>query len=100
MIDINAIRPLVSDETIVLTNHLLTRMRQRGITYDTLKSTLQNGEIIEQYEEDFPFPSCLINYNNVHIVCSISDRLLYIITAYHPSPEKWENNGKTRRTNP
>jgi hypothetical protein len=97
MIDMDEIHSLISDETIILTNHLLTRMRQRGITYEALKLTLQNGEIIEQYENDFPFPSCLINFDNLHIVCSISERILYIITAYHPSSEKWENNGKTRR---
>jgi len=40
---------------------------------------------------------CLINAENLHIVCSIDKGRLYIITAYRPSQEQWENDGKKRK---
>jgi len=97
MLKIEDIRNLCTDEKIVLTEHLLTRMRQRKIRFNDIKMTIFNGDIIEQYPSDFPFPSCLINGNNIHIVCSIGDGCLYIITAYRPSIDKWEAEGKKRK---
>jgi hypothetical protein len=97
MITIADVQKLCNNETIVLTEHLLARMRQRGIKYDDLKQTIRSGEIIEQYPTDYPFPSCLISSVDLHIVCSIGESVLYIITAYRPSDEKWEKDGKTRR---
>jgi hypothetical protein len=97
MLQIENIRSLCTDDTIVLTEHLLTRMRQRQIKLINIKHTIETGEIIEQYPTDYPFPSCLINGDNIHIVCSIGEGLLYIITAYRPSPERWEDENKKRR---
>jgi hypothetical protein len=97
MISIADVQELCNDEAMILTEHLLARMRQRGIKYDDLKQTIQNGEIIEQYPTDYPFPSCLISSIDLHIVCSMGENVLYIITAYRPSGEKWEKDGKTRR---
>jgi hypothetical protein len=57
------------------------------------------GEIIEQYPTDYPFPSCLINGENIHIVCSIGEGHLYIITSYRTSPDQWEEKGRKRRGN-
>jgi len=60
-----------------------------------------NGEIIKQYPSDTPFPSCLINGDNLHIVCSIGEEMLYIITAYRPSSDIWEAGGaKKKEVNP
>ena len=59
--------------------------------------TIETGEIIKQYETDYPFPSCLINGEELHVVCSINEFNLYIITAYRPSPEKWDAGGKIRK---
>jgi len=72
-------------------------MRQRQIRLDDIKYAISEGEIIEQYIDDYPFPSCLINSEDMHIVCSIHEGHLYIITAYRPSPEQWETGGKIRK---
>jgi hypothetical protein len=98
MLLIEDIKSLCANDTIILTEHLLTRMRQRQIRLKDIKQTIENGEIIEQYPTDYPFPSCLINGDNLHIVCSIGEGRLYIITAYRPSPEQWEAEGRKRRT--
>jgi hypothetical protein len=97
MLLIEDIRSLCTDDTITLTEHLLTRMRQRQIRLKDIKYTIESGEIIEQYPTDYPFPSCLINGGGIHLVCSIGEGLLYIITAYRPSLEKWEAGGKKRK---
>ena len=97
MLHIEDVRACCTDDTIVLTEHLLTRMRQRNIKYEDIKQAIMEGEIIEQYPSDYPFPSCLINSEKIHIVCSINDGYLYIITAYQPSFDKWEAGGKIRK---
>lgn len=97
MLQMDEIRALCTDETTVLTEHLLLRMRERGIRYGDIISALATGDIIEQYETDYPFPSCLVLGNSLHVVCSIGVGMLYIITAYYPSPEKWEADGRTRK---
>ena len=97
MLQIEDIRLYCSDDAIILTEHLLTRMRQRKIRIEDIKSAIINGEIIEQYPTDYPFPSCLINGENIHIVCGLGNEQLYIITAYRPAPERWEAGGKKRK---
>lgn len=60
-----------------------------------------NGEIIEDYPNDFPFPSCLILGTNgsrkLHIVASINADMIYLITAYIPDPMKWDKDLKKRK---
>jgi len=97
MVLIEDVRAYCNDNSIVLTEHLLTRMRQRHIRLDDIKYAITKGEIIEQYPTDYPFPSCLINAENLYIVCSIGEGRLYIITAYRPSQEHWENGGRKRK---
>ena len=77
-------------------------MLQRGIKRAEIIETILNGEIIEEYMYDKPFPSCLVfghtvNNRPVHVVCSIDNEYLYIITAYIPDTIKWEKDLKTRK---
>ena len=76
---------------------------QRDIKRADVIACIQSGEIIEQYPTDKPFPSCLILGKSIldkdiHVVCGLDkDVICYIITAYYPSLEKWENDLKTRK---
>jgi len=79
--------------------HATRRMFQRVIHEDDVEKILKEGSIIEQYYDDFPFPSVLINglsARNVplHVVAAInSDELkLVIITVYQPDQLKWTDN--------
>ena len=77
------------------------RIQQRNIERGEIISAIMNGEIIEQYENDFPFPSCLvlgqIRINtDIHIVCSITDTGMALITAYYPD-ERFSEDNRTRR---
>jgi hypothetical protein len=67
MLHIDDVRLYCTDDTIVVTEHLLARMRQRHIRIEDIKHSIAGGEIIEQYPADYPFPSCLINAGNMHI---------------------------------
>ena len=69
---------------------------------DSLINKINNGEIIEQYPEDFPFPSCLIlgkTYSNqwIHLVMSDEGSMSRVITAYYPDKEKWTEDFRTRK---
>jgi hypothetical protein len=99
-VDINEIRKYCTDETIVLTQHLLSRMRERRVKYDDVVSAILSGEIIEDYPDDFPFPSCLVLSTSkypIHIVCGLGNGKLFIVTAYKPSAAEWAAGWKERK---
>ncbi|GHV32498.1 hypothetical protein FACS18949_03600 [Clostridia bacterium] len=97
MLDIADIRHCCADDTIILTRHLQLRLRERDITYDDIVGTIMNGEIIEQYPEDYPSPSCLIFFEDLHVVCGTNGEFLWLVTAYRPDPVRWESDNKTRK---
>lgn len=88
-------------EYLVITQHSRKRFQERGISIEDVRGVLQNGEIIEQYPDDKPFPSCLIlseiNGRALHVVASIDGEYIYVITAYIPSAEKWQDGWRIRR---
>ena len=100
--DIGKVKLLLEEEKIQWTNHVLVRLLQRGITQKEIENALLNGEIIEEYENDYPYPSCLVCGLNaqseiLHIVCGLAQQKLWIITAYYPDNIKWKEDFKTRR---
>ena len=103
IVDINDLRTSVKAGQIIWTEHLILRLRERNIKRADIVSCIQTGEIIEQYPDDMPFPSCLILGNNtnnspLHVVCAMNqDLCCCMISAYYPNPDKWEPNNKTRK---
>jgi hypothetical protein len=102
MYDIEEIKPLCTDENILLTAHVLNRMKKRGIQYSDMVYAIRNGEIIEQYENDTPCPSCLVlgytpSNSPLHTVLSVDGETIWIITAYYPSSDKWDDLFKNRK---
>ena len=92
MIDIDELRKINKPENIAVTEHARIRLIE----------TILNGEIIKQYEDDKPFPSCLIlgisiNNRYLHIVVSMDNSFIHLITAYYPNLEQWEPDYKTRK---
>lgn len=89
-------------KNINLTLHSLDRFRERGIHISDIQNVLLYGEIIEQYPDDYPFPSCLelglsIENKPLHVCCGVGDNKIWIITAYYPDNSKWESDNKTRK---
>ena len=102
MYTIEDFRKINKSENIVISLHGQLRLNERNITIDDVMNAIDYGEIIEQYPNDFPFPSCLIlglsiNGVYIHIVVSMNDDKIYLITAYVPNSDKWETDMKTRR---
>ncbi|MCL2002922.1 MAG: DUF4258 domain-containing protein [Oscillospiraceae bacterium] len=102
MLDIGGLRDLCHDSSIVLTKHAATRMRERGITIENIKNAVRIGEIIQQYKEDKPFPSCLMlgeteQNKKIHIVASVNGGYMYVITAYYPNEKDWGVDMKHRK---
>ena len=99
--DINDFKRLCECDKIYWTEHALKRMVVRDISRDDVKNCIINGEIIEEYPEDYPYPSALIfgrklNGEIIHVVCGIDEKI-YFITAYEPTTEKFMEDLRTRR---
>lgn len=67
-----------------------------------VKNAVISGEIIEQYPNDYPYPSCLIlgkttNQQWLHVVMSDEGSSSRIITAYYPDKNKWSTDFKCRK---
>ena len=100
--DIDIYRKLCHDETIVMTRHARQRLVERNNALDDVEHAIRTWRIIEEYSHDTPFPSCLIlgasmNHKPLHIVASTDNEFLYIITAYHPDPQKWSEDYSVRK---
>ena len=83
--------------------HAIERMFQRDIEEVDAENVLNDGEIIEKYIDDKPYPSYLslgyIDGVPLHVVYAEDEEHNYIIiTVYRPSLEKWEDDFKTRRS--
>ena len=102
-IKITDIQALTLQGKIMWTEHVATRLRERGIKRTDVLECIENGEIIEQYPDDTPFPSCLILGNReaekpLHVVVGFNiDTLCCIITAYRPNLDRWKPNFETRK---
>ncbi|HIP12460.1 MAG TPA: DUF4258 domain-containing protein [Arcobacter sp.] len=82
--------------------HAIERMFQRDIYESQVEDVVVNGETIESYMDDKPYPSFLaLGYADglaLHVVyAKDEDANVIIITAYRPSLEKWQNDLKTRK---
>jgi len=98
---IESVKKLCIEGAIRWTDHAIVRIAQRGISRADVKCALMTGGIIEQYPEDYPYPSCLMLGNTLdnsplHVVCGIGNDELWVITAYFPDSTKWNDEYKNR----
>lgn len=102
MIEIETLKQMNIPKKIALTKHAKQRLDEREIRIADIVNCIKTGEIIKQYEDDKPLPSCLIlgistKNRYIHIVVSHDDNFIYLITAYYPTSEHWQNDFKTRK---
>lgn len=102
MLDIEEFQRINQPDKIAVTKHAKERLTEREIKIDDIICCMRTGEIIKQYEDDKPLPSCLILGKSekgkpLHIVVSRNEEYIYLITAYYPNKEQWESDFKTRR---
>ena len=103
MIDIKDLKALANDiDNFKVTKHMTDRFKERGIKLRYVCNALLNGEIIEQYPNDYPFPSWLVLFflnseTPIHVCVGLGEDKLWIITAYYPDTNEWEDDFKTRK---
>jgi len=101
---IESIRNIIQSGNIKWQKHALERMLERDIYRSDVLDALENGDIIESYTTDQPFPSVLIlGFNKgrpLHVVISLDtgSKWCYIITVYRPDTEHFEKDFKTRKS--
>lgn len=100
--NIGVLRECCSNRKILWSTHAASRIQQRGILRVDVVNCIMNGEIIEDYPNDYPHPSCLIfgygiDKKVIHVVAGYDGNNLFIITAYYPNTEKFLDDLKTRR---
>ena len=100
--NMNDIKEALKKDNIQWSGHILTRMQQRGMKIKDIMNCLLNGEIIEYYEDDYPYPSSLILGNtdddkSIHLVCALEGDNIWMITAYYLAISEWLDDFKTRR---
>ncbi len=82
--------------------HALARALERGISRgETIQAILQ-GEVIEVYTHDRPYPSLLMFYAEaqpLHVVVAadVAASVAHVITVYRPDLQHFESDWKTRR---
>lgn len=89
--------------SVHFSRHAIERMFQRSIPPDEIFECIRSGEIIANYADDLPYPSALLlNFTQqtpLHVLVARDDQTgsCYVVTVYHPDPELWGSDFKTRR---
>lgn len=96
------LQKLCADDAIRWTDHVMKRLLLRGISQADVLQAIHSGEIIEDYPDDYPYPSgLLLGYDTagaaLHVCCGRGPGEVWMITAYHPNPDEWEADLKTRK---
>lgn len=96
--DIEKIKNAIRASKVNISDHADEELENDALDDDDLYYSAVHGEVIEDYADDKPFPSCLIYGKDkknrpIHSVWAYSDKheIAILITAYIPDPEKWIN---------
>jgi hypothetical protein len=87
-----------------ITDHADEEADADNLTFGEIYFSVINGEIIEDYPADKPYPSCLIlgyteNGKPVHSVWAYNEQNQWavVITTYRPDPNLWINWRERRK---
>ena len=79
-----------------ITDHADEEAVDDDLTFEEIYSSVLQGEIIEDYPTDKPFPSCLVMGKNfsgqaIHSVWAYhpKNQWAVLITVYRPDPDRW-----------
>ena len=102
-ITIDSLRELCNQNAVRWTEHIALRLLKRRISRRQVIEAVMSGTIIEQYPDDYPYPSCLIlghdaDGNALHVVCGYGPAAAWMVTSYYPDLNEWEEDLKTRRS--
>ena len=93
----------IRHDRIRITDHADEEAQADHLSFDEVLISVYQGEIIEDYPDDKPYPSCLVygetfKREPVHSVWAYNqgNRWAVLITVYRPDPERWINWRKRR----
>lgn len=102
--DINNIIESIRANRIRITDHADEEAQVDKLSFGEILFSVIQGEIIEDYPKDKPYPSCLIFGQNfrgepIHSVWAYNEENKWsvLITVYRPDPNKWMNWQKRRK---
>ncbi len=102
--DIKWIIDAIHSKKLRITDHAYEEAESDGLSYDEIYASVLNGEIIEDYHDDKPYPSCLIlshtqKRDPVHSVWgyNLDNGWAVLITVYRPDPKRWIDWKKRRK---
>ena len=79
-----------------ITDHAVEESQADRLLLAQVFSSVSNGEIIESYPDDGPYPSCLVygkafGREPIHSVWAFNrqTRWAVLITVYRPDPDRW-----------
>jgi hypothetical protein len=94
----------IRSNRIRITDHAYEEAHSDNLSFDEIFLSIFHGEIIENYPDDKPYPSCLIygsNFNQepIHSVWAYNpeNKWSVLITVYRPDPNRWINWKKRRK---
>jgi len=94
--DVENIISSIRNSRVKITDHADEEAVNDNLTYEEIYYSVMQGEIIEDYPNDNPYPSCLIMGKNfsgepIHSVWAYNPESLWtvLITVYRPNPERW-----------
>lgn len=87
---------------VIFSAHAAKRMFERSISVDDVLHVLDNGEVVEDYPNDFPYPGKLMlglpGGRSLHVVVAnnTADNESIVVTLYEPDPTKWDSEFRRR----
>jgi len=89
---------------IRISDHADEEIQDDNLSYEAIFFSVVQGEIIEEYPKDKPYPSCLVYGKTfkdepVHSVWAYNRETEWavLVTVYRPSPEKWRHWRERRK---
>lgn len=88
---------------IFWTYHVNIRLAGRFIPREVILSSVDTYELVEAYPKDKYLPSYLLfarhrsEVFHVLFAVDVDGRNVRVVTSYHPDPQKWHPDLKTRR---
>jgi hypothetical protein len=94
----------IQEHRIRITDHADEEAQADALIFDEIFFSVLQGEVIEDYPIDKPYPSCLIYGDNfqgepIHSVWAYNDQSKWavLITVYRPDPDRWINWRERRK---
>jgi Domain of unknown function (DUF4258) len=95
----------VNCTSVRFSRHAIERMAERSITVEDVRTVLTAGEIIAEYPEDLPWPTCLLLGHSarrpLHVLAAVAAHAqCVVVTVYEPDPALWSADFRRRTSAP